>query len=506
VNDGQLSDQETTEIIVNDNSPGTNVVSFTDGTSLIGQDNYSGLPMGVIDMNGDGKDDIVQFNLAKNLRIQYQNTDGQTFTSYNYGQVSNSNQWSTAVADFDQNGYNDILSGGAYDRLKIISNNDGNSSYSSTILPDSNIFIQGSNFVDINNDGWADIFACHDDGQSRAYDNNQNGTFSFDAELIRTVTTPSSDNSGNYASMWVDYDNDGDLDLYISKCRGGVTSSSDPRRINMLMQNDGNNNFTEVAGEANLKIGDQTWLSDFGDIDNDGDLDAIVINHGTGPNLMRNNGDGTFTEVTSGSGLLPTLLPQDFYGIQGFFKDFNNDGFVDLMVSGDNHYIFYNNGDGTFDIYAGYANGLNTPSSTRDRIWLNDGNSNNYLNVQLKGTKSNSNGIGARVEVYGAWGIQIRDVRSGEGYGLVNSFTQHFGIGVNTQVEKVVVRWPSGIVDEILNPSPNQFLEITETFSEPVPVTSVSLSPDSATIIEGATNQLTAVVSPSDADDIDYRR
>lgn len=493
VNDGERSDEATTTIVVNNSNPGLNRVSFTDATSLLNQNNYSGLPMGVIDMNGDGKDDIVQFNSAKTLRIQYQNGVNQNFTTYNFGQVSNNNQWSTAIADYDQNGFNDILSGGAYDNLKIISNNNGSNSYTSAILPNSNIFIQGSNFVDINNDGWSDIFACHDDAESRAYENYQNGTFSFNANLIRTATTPTSDNSGNYASMWVDYDNDGDLDLYISKCRGGVTSSADPRRINMLWQNDGNNNFNEVAGEANLKIGDQTWLTDFGDIDNDGDLDAIVINHGTGPNLMRNNGNGTFTEITAGSGLLPTLEPQDFYGIQGFFRDFNNDGYLDLMVSGDNHYIFYNNGDGTFqnapnpfssnkiqsfsvgdlnqdgflDIYAGYATGLNSPSSTRDRIWLNEGNDNNFLNLQLKGTQSNINAIGARVELHGAWGVQIRDVRSGEGYGLVNSYTQHFGIGASTQVDKIVVKWPSGNVDEILNPAINQFLPIIESLPQP---------------------------------------
>ena len=494
VNDGLQSDQTTTTIAVNNSNPGGNAVTFSDGTSLLGQDNFSGLPMGVIDMNGDGKDDIVQFNNAKELRIQYQNGTGQLFTSFNHGNVSNQNQWGTAIADFDHNGYNDVMAGGAYDNLKIIKNNDGINSYSQSNLFQSNLFLQGANFADINNDGWADIFACHDDAESKAFQNNQDGTLTYNLDLIRTFTTPTSDNSGNYASMWMDYDNDGDLDLYISKCRGGVTDSADPRRINMLWQNDGNNNFTEVAEQANLKNGNQTWLSDFGDIDNDGDLDVIIINHGTGPNLMSNNGDGTFTEITTGSGLLPTLDPANFYGIQGFFKDFNNDGYIDLMVSGtDSHFLFYNNGDGTFqnainpfnsdqiqsfsvgdmnhdgflDIYAGYASGLNSPSTTKDRIWLNDGNSNNYLNIQCEGTISNINGIGARVELHGTWGIQIRDVRSGEGYGLVNSFTQHFGIGVNTQVDKVVVKWPSGIVDEILNPAINQFLHILET--EPTP-------------------------------------
>ncbi len=496
VNDGLQSDQTTTTITVNNSNPGGNTVAFTDGTTLLGEDNFSGLPMGVIDMNGDGKDDIVQFNNARQLRIQYQNGPGQPFTSHFHGTVSNSNQWGTVIADFDHNGFNDVMSGGAYDNLKIITNNNGLDSYSQSTLTNSNIFLQGANFADINNDGWADIFACHDDAESRAYQNNQDGTLTYSPSLISTETVPASDNSGNYASMWIDYDNDGDLDLYISKCRGGVNSPTDPRRINMLWQNDGNNNYTEVAEQANLKIGEQTWLSDFGDIDNDGDLDAIVINHFSGPNLMRNNGDGTFTEITSGSGLMPTLDPSNYYGIQGFFRDFNNDGYLDLMVSGDNHYLFYNNGDGTFqnapnpfgsnqiqsfsvgdinhdgflDIYAGYANGLNSPSTTKDRIWLNQGNANNFINIQLEGTVSNINAIGARVELYGSWGKQIRDVKSGEGYGLVNSYTQHFGIGVSTQIEKVVVRWPSGIVDEVLNPDINQFLYILET--EPTPTCS----------------------------------
>jgi len=491
VSDGQSTDQSSTIIVVGDgNQPpsDTGAIAFSDATNLIQQDNFSGLAMAVVDMNNDGKDDIVQFNNARTLRVQYQNATGENFTAYNFGAVSNKNQWSTAIADIDQNGFNDILCGGAYDNMRVITNANGTTNYALQTLANSNIFIQGSNFVDINNDGWADIFACHDDAQSRPFENNQNGTFSYNAELIRTVTNPPSDNSGNYASMWIDYDNDRDLDLYISKCRGGVNNPEDPRRINMLWQNDGNNSFTEVAAQANLQIKNQTWLTDFGDIDNDGDLDAIIINHGTGPNLMLNNGNGTFTEVTATSGLLPTLNPQSYYGIQGFFRDFNNDGFLDLMVSGDAHYIFYNKGDGTFenapnpfnsdqiqsftvgdlnhdgflDIYAGYATGLNSPSAKKDRVWINSGNSNNFINVQLTGTQSNRNAIGARVELYGAWGIQIRDVKSGEGYGLNNSFTQHFGIGANTQINRVVVRWPSGMVSEVNNPGINQFLSITE--------------------------------------------
>ena len=93
---------------------------------------------------------------------------------------------------------------------------------------------------------------------------------------------------------------------------------------------------------------------------------------------------------------------------------------------------------------------------------MNDGNNNNFFSVILEGTISNINGIGARVELHGNWGQQIREVRSGEGYGIMNSFSQHFGIGTSTVVDKLIVKWPSGVIDEIINPTINNCLAITE--------------------------------------------
>ncbi len=493
VDEDQISDIErshTSEevgyiVFENVNQP-TSFVSFSIETSLLSNtDFHSGVAIGIADMNGDNKDDIIRLDDAKNLNIEYQNNPNASFSNYSFGAVSSSNQWSLCIGDADENGYNDVVVGGNYDNIKLLKANNSGSAWTSSTLPSSDIFIQGSNFIDINNDGALDIFACHDDAESRKWENNGSGTFTLNNNLIPTITNPTSDNSGNYASIWTDYDNDGDLDLYISKCRGGVSNPIDPRRINQLFQNDGNNNFTEVAAGAGLKIGDQTWSADFADIDNDGDMDVFMLNHFTPSLLFENNGNGTFTDITSGSGLDQNL---DLFGIQGIFRDFDNDGFVDLVVTGTEHRIFKNNGNSTFtqianpfnsnwieslaigdlnsdgflDIYAGYANLFNNPSTIDDQLFMNQGNGNNWIQIDLEGTVSNLNGIGARVELFGSWGEQIREVRSGEGYGIQNSFLQHFGLGNASQITKVVVKWPSGIINEVNTPSINQVLTIIE--------------------------------------------
>ena len=465
--------------------------SFTEQTNLLSTDTTSGVAMGVVDMNGDGLDDIVRLNDASDLRIEYQTTPNASFGTYVFGNLGSSNEWGLCVGDYDNNGFNDIMAGGAYNNLKLLTANATGSSYSSSTLPGGTIFLQGSNFVDINNDGLLDIFACHDDADSVKFRNTGSG-FVSDSALIDTAMPTGND--GNYASIWTDYDNDGDLDMYLSKCRGGVSDSTDPRRINRLFQNDGSNQFVETGIASGLNIGAQTWATDFGDIDNDGDLDCFVMNHDVPSQLLVNNGDGTFTDVTATSGMTASDLA--FYGIQCAFRDFDNDGFVDLLVAGDEHRLFHNNGDGTFtrmanpfnsdemesfaigdlnsdgylDIFAGYAFLFNSPSSTNDDLFMNDGGTNNFFSVLLKGTDSNVNGVGARLELYGSWGVQIREVRSGEAYGIMNSLRQHFGIGSATAITKLVVRWPSGTVDEWDNPAINQLANLVEASTIPEPI------------------------------------
>jgi PKD repeat protein len=108
------------------------------------------------------------------------------------------------------------------------------------------------------------------------------------------------------------------------------------------------------------------------------------------------------------------------------------------------------NNDGFIDIIYGYT------------IYKNNGNSNNWLTVTVEGTNSNRNGIGARVEIYGAWGKQIRDIRSGIGFRYMGTLNAHFGLGNAAVIDSVIVRWPSGNVDLVCNPDKNSVLHIIE--------------------------------------------
>lgn len=466
-------------------------VSFTDATNSLNSTTLTGgVAMAITDMNDDGLDDVIRLDNGSSLEIEFQQTDG-TFQRLIVGNVDN--PWGLAIADVDENGYNDIVLGGSYDGLKVVTANGDGTSYTVTNLGGPNIFLQNANFADIDNDGSVDFFGCHDDGISSPYRNDGSGGLSYDLALINAESTVPSDNSGNYGSIWTDYDNDGDLDLYIAKCRQGVNDPADGRRLNLMFQNDGNNNFTEVAEAIGLRPMRQSWASNFEDIDNDGDFDVVIVNHEENHQIFENNGDGTFTNITASSGIENELLNVGF-GIQVVMEDFDNDGFIDILMTalrgnGD-HRLFLNNGDKTFstlsnpfntggitiqsaacgdlnndgfiDFIAGFAQGFNGPSPDPDMVFMNDTNANNWSKVILEGDESNVNGIGARVEFYGAWGMQTREVRSGESYGTQNSLTSHVGIGTATAIDRIVIEWPSGTVDEILNPNINETIRVTE--------------------------------------------
>jgi hypothetical protein len=274
---------------------------------------------------------------------------------------------------------------------------------------------------------------------------------------------------GNYGSIWIDYDNDRDLDLFIAKCGGEPA-----RRVNEMFTNDGNENYTENAAAIGLDDQTQTWSAAWGDFDNDGDMDTFIgaSSLATASNgfksdhrIMRND-NGLFTEVTGDSGV--SVLNATSTVTVTF--DFDNDGNLDL-VSGGN--ILFGNGDLTFEVYTGVFPGsgafgdLNNDgfidAFNSGNVYYNNAESNNnWIKINTIGTASNIHGIGARVEVHTPSGVKIRDVTSGDGFRYMNSLNTHFGIGTDTTINSVVIYWPSGVIDTISNPSINESLEVTE--------------------------------------------
>ena len=488
--------------------------------------NSFGLERGLVDMNGDGLDDLVSIQSSNiNLFIQSEQVG---FEEINIAteQADFSPSWSMAAGDFDRNGYNDLLYGGGSGVTFMKANDDG-TAYTE-ISGSEYVFSQRSNFVDINNDGHLDAFVCHDVQPTVYYINDGNGNLQFfqgpNSEGVPSgiggveydlAPYPGPQEGGNYGSVWVDYDNDRDIDLFIAKCRGGDIQW----KYNELWRNNGDGTFSNVADitgyyngfypngghDNSSNLGDpvQTWSAAWGDFNNDGYMDVYVGASASGDGshkLMKNNGDGTFTDVTAGSGV--ESAPS---GIENDSADFNNDGFIDIFSNGS---ILLNDGDFKFDLY---NNNVPEPGAIGDSnndgfldifngnsLYQNTPNDNNWLKVITVGTTSNINGIGARIEIASpSLGIQVRDVQSGTGFRYMSSLNTYFGLGQDSSITTLTVYWPSGVVDTFDNVNVNQSLEITEgqTLSTGVP------SLDNIAVFPNPANDYITVKSDYNLDD-----
>lgn len=470
--------------------------AFTNSNSLISNLTRSGCAISVVDINNDGLDDIVKMDQSDVLVIDMQNQNG-TFTNYDLGTITGgTNVWAMAVADVDHNGWKDIATGtgggsGSMYLVKLFWSGSTITKTQTTLA--GSYFVQNITFGDIDNDGWVDLAVCDDNDYTKIYKNNS-GTMTLTTSLIDTEINPGMTyagdpyDSGNYGSVWTDFDNDGDLDLYIAHCRQSATSSTDQRRRDRLFVNNGSNVYTESSASYGIEISDfkQTWTTSFGDLDNDGDFDIVMTNHGENGQILENNGSGMFTDITASTGWNTTIDP-----IESVVEDFDNDGYLDIMISGSQWYMWRNNGnmtftpvtgvlpnlggllsfatgdlnhDGFIDLQTSYGNIYNTPSTTDDDVlYLNNKNSNHFITFNLTGTVSNHDAIGARVTITGSFGTQIREVRAGETYGTANSMQLHFGLGSSTTITSAVIDWPAGGTTTFGTLNADQFVTVVES-------------------------------------------
>ena len=417
----------------------------------------TGNVMCIVDMNGDHLDDIVRVSTTS-ITILYQDEPNVwTATVIPTDTVPHMPSWSIAAGDLDGNGFNDLLYGGGQGTTFMIANDNG-TGYTMISGPEY-VFSQRTNFVDIDNDGHLDAFVCHDVDPNVFYMNDGTGSVTFNQGGLGDV-----EEGGNYGSIWIDHDNDGDLDLFLSKCRGGNT----PAKINELHENNGDGTYTEVAAQYGLDDPMQTWSSAWGDFDNDGDLDIFIgVSSFTdgGHKLLRNDGNGVYTDITAGSGFDQILT----HGNENITHDFNNDGYLDIFGAGGT--MMMNNGDMTFSpavvpMGHGPVGDINNDGFLDivrfNTAYLNGPNGNNWLKVNTVGTASNMNGIGARITITSALGSQIREIRSGDGFAFMSSLNAHFGLDSDDLVEELVVQWPSGTIDTLSDLPANSTITIVE--------------------------------------------
>ncbi len=492
-------------------------ITFSNANLQLQGATHSGCPVTVVDVNGDGLDDIVRLDQGHTVYVDYQQA-GHQFTHNLIGDFGNNSGWAwgMCLGDLDHNGYKDVIAGGGGPSVKVMMLDATGLSGTVVSLPNSNFFLQNVNVMDVNNDGWEDIFGCDDDHGSHIWVNDGTGNMLESSIIDFDVTN--TDDSGNYGSAWSDFDGDGDVDLYIAKCRQFIGDPNDGRRIDVLMLNNGDGTFTSSAAAYGLADSGETWTCNFGDIDNDGDLDAIQLDYNIPVNLLENDGTGHMTNITPGSGFAISIYP-----IESEMEDFDNDGFLDILITGDTYQFFHNNGDHTFtkidgvfgnnpmesfaigdlnhdgmvDVYASYAHEYTTPNTIDDEYWMNStANGNHFITFNLIGSSATPGSYGGRVTLYGPWGKQVREVHAGDSYGTCNSTNLHFGLGTAISIDSAVIYWPSGTAKTIVSPAIDQFMTVKES-SCASPDFNISYNPnDPLVFCPGSSLTITASAVP----------
>ncbi len=429
-----------------------------------------------VDYDGDGYDDLFLVNDGPNLL--YKNNKDGTFRRITSGRIVTDDEPSRSAswADYNNDGHIDcFVSNGVKDVYNSLYKNNGDGTFAKII--EGNIVedygdYRNSAWADFDNDGDLDLYVTE---VSEEYPNilyiNNGGThyFTKSKDIVTGAKSLRTYNCG-----WCDFDNDGDVDIYLA--------------------NQGPDNLYEqirpgefaLVGASRIEANAGSAVScSWGDYDNDGWMDIFVVNYDMPNCLYHNNGDGSFSKVAA-----PGISTDNKISKGSGWADYDNDGDLDLFVVNRNSYLFYtNDGFGRFSktemdefIYHG-GNALAVAWGDKDNngaldlvissydqqslLYENVVKKNNWFKIRCAGNQtSNRSALGAKVRIVttvnGQRHTQLRHISASSGHAAQNSLVQHFGLGAATRVDSIIINWPSGKKQILLNKEANQRITVVE--------------------------------------------
>lgn len=390
-------------------------LSFSNETNNCGLSGvfFSSVSTGDIDNDG-------WIDLLLNRRV-FKNLNGNTFQ-----EIFTLNEYTerTILCDYDGDGLLDIV-GVTGDSLIVYKNvnyftfQNVTSNFNLPSFPDAKTLTA----ADFDNDGFSEIYIGRLGKPNQLLQNIAGEDF-YNLSIFNGFGDP-----GYSVSVSTgDFNNDGLFDIYVGNI-GSIRNS--------LYKNIGDLKFSDITLNAGVRDDGDARTANFIDYNNDGLLDIFSTNHVHSNKLFRNNGNETFTNVAAANNI---NSPQDGFGVS--WSDFDNDGDLDVVIVGHN--------DRRINLFRNYA-----------------GSSKNYLQIKLIGTFDNKIGIGSVAEIYYNGKYQKMLLNAGDGSTGHNYPIFHFGVGSATLIDSILISWPSGAKQKILNISTNQRITIIQNVNIP---------------------------------------